>query len=171
MTLSKPHAAVAWVRAALDEAGGFHAIDMAADGDRLHVEQGREPRLVDALVHRDPAENLKLRGGHAEMARFLLEAFPEQPGGIHEQEAERTNLCHARAYNKLAYNRQAHQCAGLTHRCEALGSSGHQTSEQENADENRQRHGCPRPKAFRVMPLVELVLFFWTWLPQTIEFI
>ena len=129
----------------------------------------REPRLVDPLVHRDAAENLKLRGGHAEMARLLLEALSEQAGGIHEQEAERTNLCHARAYNKLAYNRQAHRCAGLTHRCEALGSGGHQTREQKNADENRQGHGCSRPKAFRIMPLVEFVLVLRTRVQQAIE--
>jgi len=90
---SKPHAAIQRIGAALHEARRLHPVDVPGDGDRLHVEEPGELRLVDALVLRDAAEDLELRRSHVEMSHFLIEApAQEARGPFDHEEPERTRL-------------------------------------------------------------------------------
>src|SRR5207237_4545451 len=83
-----PRATVGRMRAALDPARFFHAIDLPHQGHRPDLQQIGEPGLVDALVARDIAEGPALRPGQAEAAAVMVEAPPEQASDVVDEKPE-----------------------------------------------------------------------------------
>jgi hypothetical protein len=84
-----PGPAITWLRAPLDPAVLFHAVDLAHQGHRLDLEQIGETCLVDAFVARKVAEHPALSPGQAEkQQRTLIEASPEKASHIVDEKSE-----------------------------------------------------------------------------------
>ena len=81
-------APVGRVRAPLDPAVLFHAVDLPHQRHRPDFEQIGEAGLVDALVAGEIAEGPALRPGQAEATAVLVEAAPEQARDIVDEKPE-----------------------------------------------------------------------------------
>src|SRR5579872_5814804 len=66
----------------------FKPIDMAAQGDRLNLEDLGEPGLMDPFMPREMDQHLPLRPAEPQPSRLLIEFLPQQPRNIMQQEAE-----------------------------------------------------------------------------------
>ena len=101
-------APVGGIGPALDQPGRLDAVDVAAEGDRLHVEELGEARLVERLLieqlaARDVGENAPLRAGQAELLRPLVDLTAKQPGDIMDEETEALRRRHLLKERRICF--------------------------------------------------------------------